>query len=155
MEQWINHLIIKPLLIISIVVPIAYVEVSENGLTVESIFLIAIVLGTWVSISLLEKYIKHHVRYYVPMKRLEVDVVLRKAATYLGVRYSCSEPKNNSFSGVLTSQGFTEKWVITSENGKVQVSVSGDYPFPISLYNWWRIHRDVAEELWSQGMRRA
>ena len=155
MEQWINSLFIKPILVVSTVLPITYVEISKNGFTLGAILLVALVSVAYISITLLEKYIKDHARYYEPMKKLDIDEVLRKAAIYLGVKYSCSGPKNNSFSGVLTSRGFTENWVVMHENGKLKVNVSGDYPFPLSLFNWWRIHSDVAEELWSQGMRRA
>ena len=155
MEQWINSLLIKPIFVVSTVLPITYVEISKNGLTMGGILLVALVSGAYISIALLEKHIKNHVRYYEPIKNLEIDDVLRRAATYLRVKYSCGEPENNSFSGVLTNRGFTENWTVMREKGKLKVNVSGDYPFPISLYNWWRIHGDVAEELWSQGMRRA
>jgi hypothetical protein len=116
---------------------------------VLSAFIVAVAI-----IALLEKAISSRKQIYKPARAVDESKVIEIAGMYLNRDYSSVQVFRKSIRGKLYLRGYEEKFHIQAKDDQFIVTISGDFPFPISLFTRAKISGDIEKELRSHSILR-
>lgn len=142
----VNFLISKPLFGVAFMYIAYQVWVVDGELWVHAIFFITCLVFLLIMYAL-ELKIASTTYSYKTRRGQDVEKVLEISARYLQLDFSQIQKYRKSMRGELSRRGFTQKFHIRASGNRILVSLSGDFPFPISLINWISNHSKIESEL--------
>ncbi len=84
---------------------------------------------------------------YKSSRDQDIEKTIEIAARYLQRDFSSVEIYRKSIRGEVTHGGFTQRFYLRASGNRVLVSLSGDFPFPISMIQWLINHSKIENEL--------